>query len=249
MLNIGDPAPQFSGTDILTGDSFTLSDHSNKIVLVAFHSTECPACQLGIPVLAELWNELRDDPCPIQIVGLSVHDQPNPVPALQFLGVEFPWLDDPAINSLYGVSMTPHYFFLKPGAEQKIYNIKLGLFNDTDPLAQKNAVRTLLKRYCRPSIPKIDRFWAAVVMILFGGTQDGGGFGVTPGGKPIHINPWDPTHLVSSKRDILLALAATELADHAGDKKWQDKISRDSLDRIEAAVKELRIEKEPPSIA
>ena len=38
------------------------------------------------------------------------------------------------------------------------------------------------------------------MMILFGGTQDGGGLGLTPGGKPIPIDPWGPLSKCQPKR-------------------------------------------------
>jgi peroxiredoxin len=38
MLTIGDTAPDFSGNDVITGTPFTLSDHSGKVILLAFIS-------------------------------------------------------------------------------------------------------------------------------------------------------------------------------------------------------------------
>lgn len=38
MPGIGSPAPDFSGTDIVKGDTFTLSNHAREVVLVCFMS-------------------------------------------------------------------------------------------------------------------------------------------------------------------------------------------------------------------
>jgi hypothetical protein len=63
-------------------------------------------------------------------------------------------------------------------------------------------------------IPPIDAHkWAAVIRILFGVTNDGGGLGITPGGKPVPIDPWGPLmRLAPAKRDVLLGMAISELA-------------------------------------
>ena len=36
MLGIGDTAPDFSGQDIVSGGTFTLSDHFGKVIVLAF---------------------------------------------------------------------------------------------------------------------------------------------------------------------------------------------------------------------
>lgn len=36
MAGIGDPAPDFSGDDFINGGTFTLSDHTGEIILLAF---------------------------------------------------------------------------------------------------------------------------------------------------------------------------------------------------------------------
>ncbi len=40
MLNVGDPAPDFSGNDLVNGGVFTLSDHTGKFILVSFMNLE-----------------------------------------------------------------------------------------------------------------------------------------------------------------------------------------------------------------
>ena len=56
MPNNGDPAPLFSGTDIVTHETFSLSEHQGETILVEFAGlTWCGPCQYGAPLLQELW--------------------------------------------------------------------------------------------------------------------------------------------------------------------------------------------------
>ncbi len=36
MVNIGDPAPDFTGQDVVGGQTFKLSDHFGKVIVLAF---------------------------------------------------------------------------------------------------------------------------------------------------------------------------------------------------------------------
>ena len=36
MPNVGDPAPNFTGQDVITGQTFTLSDYFGKVIVLAF---------------------------------------------------------------------------------------------------------------------------------------------------------------------------------------------------------------------
>ena len=85
--------------------------------------------------------------------------------------------------------------------------------------------------------------WEAVVRILFGVTQDGGGVVIKPGGGPIPIDPWGPLvgHLAAEKQDVLVGLAVTELSSMLrNDSSRRDlnktavKLMRKALDKLEA---------------
>ena len=45
---LGDPAPQFSLTDVVTGQTVSLADYQGKVVVVTFQSINCP------------WDRMRD---------------------------------------------------------------------------------------------------------------------------------------------------------------------------------------------
>ena len=82
--------------------------------------------------------------------------------------------------------------------------------------------------------------WAAVMMILFGVTQDGGGLGLTPGGKPIPIDPWGPLSKMSAdKKDVLINLAISELTKAMKDSKAAGEIELAALKSAEASMRTL----------
>jgi len=58
MPGIGDPAPDFSGSDFINGGTFTLSDHAGKVILLCFVSSGCPHCDVEIPCIRDMWNRL-----------------------------------------------------------------------------------------------------------------------------------------------------------------------------------------------
>ena len=79
--------------------------------------------------------------------------------------------------------------------------------------------------------------------ILFGIVQGGGGFGYTPGGKPIPIDPEGWRQLSSPKRDILTGLAITQLASMIDDPEARQKIEQAALNVISKAVQVLKQQK------
>ena len=84
--------------------------------------------------------------------------------------------------------------------------------------------------------------WAAVVTILFGVIQDGGGFVIKPGGGGDPIGPWGPDGpiwLGPEQRNILLGLAVTELAGMASDAKARQSIQRSGIAMVRAAAERL----------
>lgn len=82
--------------------------------------------------------------------------------------------------------------------------------------------------------------WAAVIRILFGVTQDGGGLGIGPGGEPIPIDPWGPLkQLAGARQDILSALAVGELARLVVHAEARSGIERAAAAALRTAVEEL----------
>lgn len=85
--------------------------------------------------------------------------------------------------------------------------------------------------------------WAAVVQILFGVTSDAGGLVITPGGKPIPIDPWGPLmRLSTAKREALVGLAITELAALIQGSESRREAHKAGVNLLAKAVKALRVD-------
>lgn len=115
MSGIGDPAPDFSGDDIISGAKFTLSDHSGEVILVSFVINTCLACDVEIPHLVNLWNKFQGHG--VQIVAVHIGNAAAGKIWFASFGVTFPVIqDDPSLTimSSYtpGPFGTPHSYVI-----------------------------------------------------------------------------------------------------------------------------------------
>jgi peroxiredoxin len=247
MPNIGDPAPQFSSTDVINNQTYNLSDYAGQVVLLVFSGPSwCGPCQFEAPVLQDLWEDFECSLIPPKVQVLMVSCFANETPsefktAVENFGLTFPALLNPdqTISSLYGVTAVPTLFVID--TEQKICNIHVGASPPAGALYEE--IYNMLIG-CGAAQPKCIKFdtskWAAVVYILFGGINDAPGFGFTPGGKPVPIDPWGPLFRLSAeKKDIILHLAISELAKGVRDFKTAREIETAALTAAEASMRKL----------
>lgn len=110
---------------------------------------------------------------------------------------------------------------------------------------------SVTERVCsqRPGIHDFNK-WAAVVRILFGIIQDGGGAVIPPGGGPVPIDPWGPLMQMSAaRREVFLGLAVTELASLVHDSKPRQVLQKAGVHiltrSVEAIQNELLVHPEP----
>jgi peroxiredoxin len=121
-IEIGKPAPDFTGTDI-NGKTVKLSDYKGKIVVIESYNSDCPFCMNHYKTGA--MQELQRDLTPKNVVWLIV-DSVNmknfsyrtPEQARkEFVDQKITataWIDDNsgAVGHLYGMETTPHMFVI-----------------------------------------------------------------------------------------------------------------------------------------
>ena len=89
------------------------------------------------------------------------------------------------------------------------------------------------------------RFDALLMITIFGGVaQDGGGFGIKPGGGPVPIDPWGPlrevgAQLTPERRDLLIALASEIMASNVGAKDIRDRLRTAAVDAARTSLDAL----------
>lgn len=121
-VEVGKPAPDFTGTDI-NGKIVKLSDYKGKIVVIESYNSDCPFCnnQYKTGAMQDLQKDLEAK----GVVWLLVNSvnpknfsHRTPDQAKQEIAdkkiVADAWIDDSAgtIGHLYGMETTPHMFVI-----------------------------------------------------------------------------------------------------------------------------------------
>ncbi len=118
-IDAGDPAPNFTLTDAISGDTISLADYRGKVVLLDFFATFCPHCLEAFDnELVPLYNQsYADGPW---VVFLSIDIWESGITAEQLRnfasdhGVKWPILmgSDSNINQNYEVTCLPTIFII-----------------------------------------------------------------------------------------------------------------------------------------
>jgi peroxiredoxin len=119
-VEIGQPAPDFTGTDI-NGKTVKLSDYQGKIVVLESYNSDCPFChnQYQSGATQELQKQLADKGVVwLMVNSVNPRNPSHRTPAqaqqewtdLKIAATA--WIDDSsgAIGHLYGMKTTPHVF-------------------------------------------------------------------------------------------------------------------------------------------
>jgi len=122
LLEVGDAAPSFHGTDLRTGRPATLADYRGKVVLLNIWATWCPPCRVEMPSMQRLHQKLAGTD--FRIVAVSVdgdafhaEDSQDPAGIMSFatgMGLTFDILHDPsgAIRKSYQTTGVPESFVI-----------------------------------------------------------------------------------------------------------------------------------------
>jgi len=245
MPDIGDPAPLFTGTDIISGQPFSLSQHQGDVLAVFFSGlTWCPPCQYELPILQELWEEFQLMLFPyfpnVQFVIITSGDDDTNLltSMLQQNGITIPVLsDDPdyEIKQLYDIWGVPTTYFIDK--DLKICGKKIGTTGTENGL--KNAIRAHIQGCGAQSslLGSWDHHWVAVAEILSG---------IIPRPLP---DPPPELDMSPEKRDLLTGLAISELARNLSDPKVGKDLEIRSLRAAEAGLKKLLKNATRPSVS
>jgi len=121
-VEIGKPAPDFTGTDI-NGKTVHLSDYKGKIVLIESYNQDCPFChnQYKTGAMQALQREMATNGVVwllVDSVNTNNFSYRPPEQARTEMAAEkmdvTAWIDDSSgkIGHLYGMETTPHMFVI-----------------------------------------------------------------------------------------------------------------------------------------
>ena len=245
MVNIGDPAPNFSGNDIFTDQDWSLTNHQGKVVLIAFNGIPwCAPCRFEVPVIQELWDDLQGTSCfnyEFVLVNSSFGQLDEAKDFLSDNNISIPFIEDSSIDNLYEVTGVPTVFIL-----DKDHKICAKMVGASPPAQElKDKILNALKECglnCRPEIgPVYDGpnpyviFHEAAKIIV--GIAEGGGGIIFPKGP---VPPRDPLRVMNkNKRDLLTAFSINQLANQISDIGLQRDLELRSLKAMETSLKQL----------
>lgn len=128
LLADGTVAPEFSGTDPLTGDMFSLADFEGKVVILDFFYMSCMPCIKSIPKFSALQKKFGDRG--LVVVGVNSKDN-HPEGKKKLPGfIEKQSMDylvvlvDESVDQAYNVNVYPSMYII--GKDGKVLTSLLG---------------------------------------------------------------------------------------------------------------------------
>jgi peroxiredoxin len=110
----GNPAPDFSAVNVVTGEPTSLDDYEDKVVLLNVWATWCEPCKEEMPAMERIFQELGKDG--LEVVAVSV-DMDNTEEITEFVeeyGLTFDVLQDRTqeISSTYQIFALPQSYVI-----------------------------------------------------------------------------------------------------------------------------------------
>lgn len=132
LLNIGQPAPQFTFRSI-TGEVISPANFKGRAVLLVFWASWCGPCVGEIPLLKELYAKHRDQG--LAVIGISLDDNPQ---ALQSMvaskGLAWPQIragKTGELVKLFNVTRTPTHYLLDRDGKIAANGVQAARLNET----------------------------------------------------------------------------------------------------------------------
>lgn len=123
-------APDFA-LPTMDGETFRLSAHRGKVVVINFWATWCAPCREEIPMFVRLQRELGDDG--LQFIGVSLDEEGFEVvrPFARWMEVNYPMVvDDGTVAPQYGgIPTVPTTFVIGP--EGQVHGYAPGLVTES----------------------------------------------------------------------------------------------------------------------
>lgn len=141
--SVGAPAPEFHLRN-LDGETVALADYRGKIVFLNFWATWCGPCRVEMPMMEELYQELKREEFVVLAVSTDAQGQAATRPFRESLGLSFPILHDPEfrVGTSYGTRSLPITFLLD---REGIIRHKIFGARDWRSPEAKRLIQTLLK--------------------------------------------------------------------------------------------------------
>ena len=85
-------AYDFKAKNLLTGETFSLSDYRGKIVFLNFWGSWCPPCRMEMPSFQKVYEDYDGE---VMIIGVGINDSPgNLIEFANSIGVTYPIAHD-----------------------------------------------------------------------------------------------------------------------------------------------------------
>jgi peroxiredoxin len=113
-LKIGDPAPDFSGTD-LNGQPVSLASYQGQPVILRFWSTDCKFCRADTPIFNQYFDKYKE--AGLRVIYVNQHsDEATVRRFVADLEIGFPVLidKDGAISTRYNIKVEPQTIIIGP---------------------------------------------------------------------------------------------------------------------------------------
>ncbi len=158
QLSPGTMAPDFTLTDIMTEETFSLSDFQNKVVILDFFAIWCPPCKAAIPDMRKIYYDYSTEE--LAIISIDIEPSEEKDLVLSFaIDYQMEWFvtldNDSIVWENYGTGYIPTMYII--GQDQRIAYSEIGfnyenVLNTLDGLGLESSATTTSDGDGSPSV-------------------------------------------------------------------------------------------------